>query len=146
MGESIRSQIIGKIVERLETGEKPDPELVIDRFTTGPIPQKSLVVYPIKETVTPVSHAAGMPLVSRGLIVRIEARAVGAVPDVALDPYLNYSVRRLMADRKLGGLCRKIEEVQIDWDAEPGKQTYARAWHHFLVTYQTRDDDPEKRT
>lgn len=69
------------------------------------------------------------------LLVLVEVFASGAKPTRAGDPILAEVYRRVMADRRLGGLATNIDPGPTEWDGEAGQ--LGRIPIGFVVDYRT---------
>lgn len=141
---SVRERIMAALEAAVNGAGKP-AGLNVHRQRRRPIDRDKLpatVVYAIREDVRAFSTG---PIrdVERRLRVRLEHRATGAPEDQVLDPYLVWGTKALKADETLGGLCREINEVLIEWDGEQADQVYAGAGQEFEVIYETTEADPE---
>jgi hypothetical protein len=72
--------------------------------------------------------------IDHDLTLQVEVFAVGAVPDQAADPIVCDVHRRLMADRRLGGLCNGL--TYLGWTPAMEQGDATSGW--FLMRYRVR--------
>jgi hypothetical protein len=77
--------------------------------------------------------------------VRLEILVAGQPPiDAAVDPLFVYAVQTIVQDEATQAFTRKISQVQMAWEIQPGAQDLGVAAVDFDVTYVTAADDPTK--
>lgn len=144
-----REVILAAIVAALTNSLDKPAGVTVHRYRTRPIESDKLpaiVVYAgpgkggVGETVARIDHDDG---VERALTVRIELRESGDPPDLILDPLCVWVTKTMRSNPTLGGLCRDIEEQATTLDAEERDRVYAAAASDWLVTYATKEDNPE---
>lgn len=144
-----RELILAAITAALTNSPDKPAGVTVHRYRTRPIDADKLpavVVYPgpgkggVGETVLRMDHDNN---VERALSVRIEVRESGDPPDQILDPFLVWVTKVMRSDPTLGGLSRDIEEQSTSIDADEKDRVYAGAANDWLVTYATKEDNPE---
>ncbi len=145
MADSAAKQLLAAVVAALDGAGKP-AGLTIHKWRTRPIERDGLpaiVVYYRKEDAGLIAERAR---VSRRILrFTCEVRVTDAVPDDALDPYINWCVASLMADQTLGGTCRQLDQVEMEWDAVEVEKPYGAAAVTFEALYFTESLDRTNR-
>ncbi len=146
---SRRELILAAIVAALTDAADKPPALTIHRYRTRPIDSDRLpaaVVYVgpgrggVGENVSRMDHDTGL---EHALSVRIELRIMGEPPDAVLDPLYVWAVKTLRSNPTLGGLARDLEEQTSSFDAEERDRVYGALAIDVLVTFATKENDPE---
>lgn len=141
---SIGERIVAAAVTQVDTVGKPSG-LTVHRRRGRPLESETqvpaIILYAIEEPAERLDHDNGT---RRKLTLRAELRAIGDVPDTAVDALYVWYVKRIRSDETFGGLAEDAEEKLSQWDAAVTKDGVlgARAVD-FEITYDTSDDDPE---
>jgi hypothetical protein len=146
---SKRELVLAAIVAKLTDAADKPPALNVHRYRTRPIDSDRLpaaVVYVgpgrggVGENVTRMDHDPGL---EHALSVRIELRVTGEPPDAIVDPLYVWVIKTLRGDPTLSGLCRDIEEQASSFDAEERDRIYGALALDLLVSFATKENDPE---
>jgi len=151
-GVSIRERILQRIAEALGASGGP-PGLTVHRYPELPLEDDSLpalAVYPTpatsgRETCDRDDHDGA---VRRALPVSIESRVVTTVagPPVAtlLDPLTTWAIRVVTTDPVLAALVEDVQEDGTAWESYTGSRIYGAARQDLVITYITRENNPEE--
>ncbi len=141
---SIRDQILDAIITALNTGTPvgvPAATREEKHYEQSQLP--AITIRPITEMVLPVHNRGGL-VRERQLKFIAEIRAVGTIPDKALDKHL------VWVTKKLDGLTSSlfnalVEEGEINWGV--GIQDYAEGicTVPYTAYYQTKKGDQESK-
>jgi hypothetical protein len=75
--------------------------------------------------------------------VETTVKADGQSSDEELDPFLSWTHKAILADRRLGGLAQNVGIVSTQWEREQLAEPFGRALQVFRIKYHTDEDDPE---
>lgn len=148
MADSIRERIVQAAVAAIDGVGKPTG-LAVHRYRTRKLEAEkhlpAMVVFIGDEPVKPYTQDGE---VLRTLELAVKTRdknpVAGTPPDQALDPYLTWLVKSLMADQTLGGLAISLKETGNVWNADETTETvHAEAGTVFEIKYITSEDNPE---
>jgi hypothetical protein len=130
---SLREQIVAAIAATL-TGTPAGSNVFRSRvvpITRGLSP--AIVVTPTGEEVNPTLGTKA----TRKLDVRVEVIARGSIPDNAADATCVSAHAKIMADKRLGGLCVGIGERGTNWDIQDADLDAVSVVTTYTVVYQT---------
>ncbi len=145
MADSLSKQVILAIVAKLQAAGLPDGASITRSRTIAIADTASaeISVYRIEEDLTTTGNPRASVLDQRNLIVEIAISAFGG--DDACDPYHQWVVQQMAADRKLGGLIKSITEIKTAWDPDEGSSgTSMTVFVRFRVEYFTPPGDITK--
>ena len=141
LADSTREQICQYLLAQIDADEKPDG-LLVGRQRSLPLDTTLLpaaIVYLISETA---QRIVGRSIASRReAVFRVEIRVEGNPIDQRLDPLINWIVQQVMADFKLGGLAKEIEELGSQWTQSVQDTAIGAVAIDFKVTYYTKVND-----
>lgn len=141
---SIRDQILDAVITALNTGTPtgvPAATREEKQYEQSQLP--AITIRPITETIAPVHNRQGL-VKDRQLKFIAEIRAVGTIPDKALDKHLVWVTKKL--DGFTSSLVNNIaEEGEIVWGV--GIKDYAEGICSVPYTayYQTKKGDQESK-
>lgn len=141
---SLRDQILDAVITALNTGTPvgvPAATREEKHYEQSQLP--AITIRPISETISSVHNRQGL-VKDRQLKFIAEIRAVGTIPDKALDKHLVWVTKKL--DGFTSSLVNTItEEGEIDWGV--GMQDYAEGicTVPYTAYYQTKKGDQESK-
>lgn len=141
---SIRDQILDAVITALNTGTPvgvPAATREEKHYEQAQLP--AITIRPITEIVSPIHNRQGL-VKERQLKFIAEIRAVGTIPDKALDKHLVWVTKKL--DGFTSSLVNAIvEEGEIAWGV--GIQDYAEGicTVPYTAYYQTKKGDQESK-
>jgi hypothetical protein len=157
---SVRERLVRQVVAALGADGKP-AGLTVHRQRTLPLEDDDLpatVVYVLDEALPPERQqhgSRGRQLARRALRLVLEHRAAvdpaagsGAATqavDEALDPFVTWGVRALLADPRLGGLAIGVLELETQWRVSDTDDVRGAAATLFHIDYLTAAADPTAR-
>ena len=144
MADTIREQITAAFVTLFGGVGKP-AALTVERGRVIQLEEATLPLTNVFQIVEIESDEELAEVLEYELEIGVETtvKANGQSSDEELDPFLSWTHKAILADRRLGGLAQEVTIARTQWDREQLSEPFGRALQVFRVTYQVAESDPE---